>query len=185
MSCCFVPAFQVKERCERTERKVSTALFLHGDWAFFSGGNNGDLRFDPFSCFALQTNSHSQSSAALPDILFSMISLLCSHSLFLCQSIFSHMDSQNTPQRYYFIKRQATTWDTVMLRLACSSQVINTGNTSSIHPGEWVTLDEVIALFIPVLYTFPPFSISSLHSFHLFFTVYIPLNSRYWLLWYR
>lgn len=34
MPCCLVPAFQVKERSERTERKVSTALFLHEDWVF-------------------------------------------------------------------------------------------------------------------------------------------------------
>lgn len=69
MPCCFVPAFQVKERSERTERKVSTALFLHGDWFFCPRGNNGDLRFDLFVCFAPQTNSQSSAALGLADII--------------------------------------------------------------------------------------------------------------------
>ncbi len=60
MPCFFVPAFQVKERSERTERKVSTALFLHGHWVF--RGKQWGLEIWSFSCFALQTNSNAQSS---------------------------------------------------------------------------------------------------------------------------
>lgn len=35
MSFSFVPAFQAKERSERTERKVSIALFLHERLGFW------------------------------------------------------------------------------------------------------------------------------------------------------
>lgn len=173
MPCCFVPAFQVKDRSERTERKVSTALFLHGDWVFSFQGRQWGLEIWSLSCFALQTDSHSQSSACLCLFFLQINSPSPPPESFFATCTQPHKTLHHNhilwkPQRY--------------VRLACSSQVINMGNTSFICSGEWVTLDEVIALYTCLLY------LSSLHSHSFFSTVYIPLNSVcsfYWLPWNR
>lgn len=57
------------------------------------------------------------------------------------------------------------------VRLACSSQVINKGNTSFICSGEWVTLDEVIALYTCLLYLSSLF-LSLLYIPTLFFSLF-------------
>jgi len=173
MSCCFLPAFQVKERSKRTERKVSTALFFPA-WSLFSFfplllskgetmgtwdlilflfGPANKLSLSVFcSCRAFRTSAPSV-------FIFSPFS----HSPYLLpRRIPSHAHTQTLHDDIISLNRQAPIWYHVTLRLACSSQVINTGNTSSVHSGEWVTLDEAVALSIPVLYTCPPSSISQI-----------------------
>lgn len=55
MPCCCVLRFQGKARSERAERKVSTALILHGDLGLL-GGNNEGMRSDLFFLFSFTNN---------------------------------------------------------------------------------------------------------------------------------
>lgn len=56
MTYCCVLCFQGKARSERAERKVSTALILHGDLGLL-GGNNEGMRSDLFFFLCSLTNN--------------------------------------------------------------------------------------------------------------------------------
>lgn len=188
---CFVPAFQGKERSENTERKVSTALFLHGDCFFFVfyKGDNEDLGFDRSP---VSLNKQTLTRSRLPVsffltlffvfvLLFFFTKLILHHRLKVFATCIQthktlHFDNISLTSQHY-------------MRLACTSQVINMGNTSFRWMNDtWWGHCPLYLPFIPLLpffylcYTFPFF----LSFFP--FNVYIPLNSVcsfYWLLWNR
>lgn len=189
---CFVPAFQGKERSENTERKVSTALFLHGDCFFFCflQRRQWGLGIWSLSCFAQQTDSHSQSSA--PSLSFRHFFLfLCCCCFFTKLILHRRLKVFATCiQTHKTLHFDNISWTSQhYMRLACTSQVINMGNTSFRWMNDtWWGHCPLYLPFIPLLpffylcYTFPFF----LSFFP--FNVYIPLNSVcsfYWLLWNR
>lgn len=145
-------AFQVKERSERTERKVSTALFL-----FFScmeigfiKGEQWGVEIWSFSCFC---RASSQTSASLgPSLHYPTCSFF---NLSLCYFLTPISFDYNTHNDKVSLKKPR--WTGCYTTLARSSQVINTGEYQAvIHSGEWVTLGEVVALSTCPLHLSPP-----------------------------
>lgn len=107
MLCCFVPAFQVKERSERTERKVSTALFLLGDCVF--QGNQWGFEIWSFFLFCCKQTLTVGLSDIIPYVLSHLHWLtwrFLSHCLFHGITISHATNTQNTPQWQYLNKSQ-------------------------------------------------------------------------------
>lgn len=142
------------------------------------------------SCFAQQTDSHSQSSACLflSDTFFCFcVVVVFFTKLILHRRLKVFATCIQTHKTLHFDNISWTSQH--YMRLACTSQVINMSNTSFRWMNDtWWGHCPLYLPFIPLLpffylcYTFPFF----LSFFP--FNVYIPLNSVcsfYWLLWNR
>lgn len=130
MPCCCVLRFQGKARSERAERKVSTALILHGDLGLL-GGNNEGMRSDLFFLFSFTNNF------ALGPLW--VCSFLQKHLLLnlLLKFTLTHSNTHET------LHNGITSPDELPREISTHrSQVINTSSACS---GEWVTPGEVTA----------------------------------------
>lgn len=99
MPCCCVLRFQGKARSERAERKVSTALILHGDLGLL-GGNNEGMRSDLFFSVFLHKQPRSRSPLSL---------FLSAEAPAFKPPSQIHADTlkhtRNAPQWHYFARR--------------------------------------------------------------------------------
>lgn len=193
MPCCFVPAFQGKEWSENTKRKVSTALFLHGDFFFFFyKGDNKDLGFDqsPVSLNKQTlTRSRLPVSTFLTFCLFDFVFCFLFYNLILLHRRLK--DFVTCIQMHKTLHFDIISWTSQLyIRLACNSPVINMGNTRF----RWIsdTWWGRCSLHLPIIPLLPFFFLSLLYipifSFLFPFHVYIMPNSVcsfYWLLWNR